>query len=632
MAKPATVEVLASEADFRVIPIAKLVESPSNRRRKSWGNLDELAESIKAKGVLVPICVRPAPTGLVEGAFEIVYGHRRFRAATKAGLPAMPAIVRELTDVEVIEAQVIENLQRTDVHPLEEAEGYEQLLAAKDRIRTVDDIAAKVGKSKAYVYARLKLLDLTAESREAYYGGKLSASTALCLARVTPELQKQALEALVPTWRRIEEDGPLPAREASNILQRGFMRALKDAPFPITDPDLVPAAGTCSACPKRSGAQPQLFEDVGNADVCTDPGCFDSKRDAEWKKRAAAAEAAGKKVLAAKEARDLFDGYSLLPRGNSGYVSLDGDCPEDPKRRSYAKLLGKRAAGVIVLAQDPKGATRELVPKKEIGKLLKAAGHDFKAARAATSSVNKADHAKRKAEREVEQEVSRRRHAKVLAAIGAKEPGDEFWRLAAVAMEDTAQEIVRDERGLDDDHEDVSVTAHVATMKGKELRLFVLGLVVDPLLTPYPYGEVVKAQKALYAWAGVDEKAIRAEAKEALKAKASAPPKKNPAEQLEDLFFERDRNDVRLQVARVTAGAYRLRFDAPGALWAATWLPLSGKGQVLLAGGTEKECKEACRKHLTESTADAMLKNAGAGELTKKDTKGAAVKRNGSRR
>jgi hypothetical protein len=105
------------------------------------------------------------------------------------------------------------------------------------------------------------------------------------------------------------------------------------------------------------------------------------------------------------------------------------------------------------------------------------------------------------------------------------------------------------------------------------------------------------------------------------------------AEDLEQLFFERDKSDVGLQAAHVTGGVYRLRFDAAKALWSAMWLPRTGKSQMLLLDGTEQVCKDACRKHLTESTADAILANAGDGKLNGKDLKGPAERfKKGGRR
>jgi ParB/RepB/Spo0J family partition protein len=632
MAKPAVAIATAPalETDpgsFQILPIAKLVESPSNHRRKSWGNLDELAESIKAKGVLVPICVRPAPAGLVEGAFEIVYGHRRFRAATKAGLPAMPAIVRELTDVEVIEAQVIENLQRTDVHPLEEAEGYEQLLASKDRPYTVDDIAAKVGKSKAYVYARMKLLDLTKESREAFYEGKLTPSTALYLARIPAELQAKALKALTPEWRE-EDEGPMSAREASEILQNDFMCRLRDAPFKLADADLLPSAGPCTTCPRRSGAQPDLFdasEGIG-ADVCTDPKCFAVKKAAAWTKRSTEAEAAGRKVLSPKETKGIFDQWGM--RYGADYVEVSTRCGEDPKARTYKALLGKRAADAIVLAKDPKGAVHELLPKAEIPKLLKDAGHDFKVDPPVTAETTKAERERQKAEAQLHHAFETRRREVVLAALAKREPDDELWRLVARANEDAAHERLDD---YGHTAKTVDVPKHVETLKGKDLRAFALTLALDGLLERYPWGDKEKAQKQLFAWAKVDEKAIRAEAKEAFKAaeKAAAAPAKGKAGELKWVSADDEHT-----AEPVDGLVYHVAPTPGGKTWVAKVSTTHGDSWKTLGTFTTllSDAKKLCQADLLERAADGILKNAGAGELTKKDTKGAAVKRKGARR
>jgi ParB/RepB/Spo0J family partition protein len=637
MAKPAVAIATAPalETDpgsFQILPIAKLVESPSNHRRKSWGNLDELAASIKVKGVLVPICVRPAPTGLVEGAFEIVYGHRRFRAATKAGLPAMPAIVRELTDVEVIEAQVIENLQRTDVHPLEEAEGYEQLLASKDRPYTVDDIAAKVGKSKAYVYARLKLLDLTKESREAYYDGKLSASTALYLARVTPELQKKALEALCPPWRGAEA-GPMSAREASSILQREFMCRLQGAPFALDDADLVSAAGACASCPKRSGAQPDLFSDVdaGVGDVCTDIGCYDQKADAAWKKRTAAAEAAGRKVLTEKESKDVLREYGG-PVG--GYVSLDQTCHADPKYRTYGKLLGKKAAEAIVLARDSSGKVHELLPSKEATRLLKAAGHSFRADSSSGSSSpkSKAQRQAEKTDRALEERVEKQLLELACKKIIANPNDPALWRHAVVSLcaygETWAINVLwPDPTGKEKfGPAEKRIAAQAAKAKGDELLAALLLGALDMDLGPYG-----TRRKELLAKLSIDEKSVRARVKEEMKAteKAAAAPAKGKAGELKWVSADDEHT-----AEPVDGLVYHVAPTPGGKTWVAKVSTTHGDSWKTLGTFTTllSDAKKLCQADLLERAADGILKNAGAGELTKRDTKGAAVKRKGGRR
>ena len=149
-----------TEHPFRQLPLAALEQSRTNPRvRFDPAALAELVESIRAHDVIEPIIVRRLAASKSEGEkFEIVAGARRFRAATMAGRESMPAIVRELTDAQVLEIQVIENVQREALHPLEEAAGYRALM--DDHAYTAEALAEKVGKSREYIFARLKLLDL----------------------------------------------------------------------------------------------------------------------------------------------------------------------------------------------------------------------------------------------------------------------------------------------------------------------------------------------------------------------------------------------------------------------------------------------------------------------------------------
>src|ERR1051325_5469934 len=123
------------------LELAAITASPFNHRKKFTG-IDELALSIKTQGLISPITVRPQRNR--PGFHELVVGERRWRAAKKAGVLTIAAIVRELTDKQVLEIQLIENVQRVDVHPLEEADGYEELLEKHGY--DVDGIAAKTGK------------------------------------------------------------------------------------------------------------------------------------------------------------------------------------------------------------------------------------------------------------------------------------------------------------------------------------------------------------------------------------------------------------------------------------------------------------------------------------------------------
>ncbi len=187
---PAVAEAPARTGTFAEIAIDEIVESSSNPRKR-FGEIDELADSIRAQGVIEPLIVRPHPTQM--NGYELVSGARRLRAATAVGLLDVPCVIRTLTDLQVLETQVTENLQRKDVHPLEEADAYAALMKA-DHAYTVEAVAARVGRSTSYVYQRLKLKDLTPEAREAFESEEITAGHAVRLARLTSADQEKALD------------------------------------------------------------------------------------------------------------------------------------------------------------------------------------------------------------------------------------------------------------------------------------------------------------------------------------------------------------------------------------------------------------------------------------------------------
>lgn len=264
------------EEQFRTVARSDCYESPlNNRRHFDEAALKDLAASIASKGILTPLLVRQNANG--DGRYEILAGARRFRAATAAELPELPVVVRRFTDDEALEVVVIENLQRQDVAPLEEAEGYRALLDRPGY--DVAGIAAKIGKSEAYVYQRLKLCELIEPAKKALREDKITPGHALLLARLQPQDQKQALKNCFED--RWSPSGTirltLPVRALSSWIHSNLQLELKSAPFDTNDGQLVPGAGTCAACPKRSGFAPALFPDITGKDVCTDRTCFREK-------------------------------------------------------------------------------------------------------------------------------------------------------------------------------------------------------------------------------------------------------------------------------------------------------------------------------------------------------------------
>ena len=182
-----TTSATAVQPEYVTLPLDRIRESTTNPRQH-FDDLEELAASIRTHGVLQPILVRP-----LRKDFELVVGARRLRAARLAGLSSVPAQVKPLDDRSAREVQIIENLQRQDVHPLEEADGYKALLESTPSC-TIEEIAAKVGKSKAYVYQRLSLTRLAPQVREVVASDALPLSYALKLAPLDGDVQMNALE------------------------------------------------------------------------------------------------------------------------------------------------------------------------------------------------------------------------------------------------------------------------------------------------------------------------------------------------------------------------------------------------------------------------------------------------------
>ena len=147
------------------------LEPNRNQPRRSFDeqSLAELADSVARHGVLQPLLVRPIPGG----GYQIVAGERRWRAARMAGLKEVPAVVREMTDAQVTELALIENLQREDLNPLEEAQGYQTLMDSCSM--TQDDVAKAVGKSRPAVTNALRLLGLPEDLRKLVASGTISA-------------------------------------------------------------------------------------------------------------------------------------------------------------------------------------------------------------------------------------------------------------------------------------------------------------------------------------------------------------------------------------------------------------------------------------------------------------------------
>lgn len=389
-------EPLDQIAVYATIEIDRLLESPTNPR-KTFGDLTGLADSIKRAGLLQPIVVRRWPLEQATDAtasYEIVAGHRRVRAAKIAGLSKIPVMIRTLTTEQVIELQLVENLRREGLNPIEEAEGFSAL---QGRGLSADQIAERIGTSKATVYARLKLLALCPEARAALLDGLLHPSVATPLARLSHRLQASALDA--PALRPLEGQ-PAPARRAIEWLQTEYVRSLRGVPFDLGDETLCPEAGSCKACPKRTKNAPDLFDDLLKVgDACTDVSCYTDKLKANWNRTAEKAATAGVKVLSTKESAELYPFGSLA---DSRHVELDGLNYSDTRKRSWRELLEKVPAEEqpkVTLAVDREWKAHELVDRKAAVKALADAGVKWAAEEVRSKARDSAERAAVKAEK-----------------------------------------------------------------------------------------------------------------------------------------------------------------------------------------------------------------------------------------
>ena len=414
---------------MRMLLVGSIVASTTNPRKTFKPEpLQELADSIKASGVHQPILVRPLPASRVlETAikcsvytwpfattrmrepieYELVAGERRWRGCQLAGVAEIPAMIRDLTDAQVLEIQVIENLQREDVTELEEAEGYEVLMRAGNL--NADQVGAKIGKSRSYVYARLKVLDLCTKGRDALREGKIDFSKGLLIARIADEgLQLKALEFCSQTTYRGD---PIGYRECAQHVQERYMLKLSSAKFKITDATLVAKAGSCKECPKRTGANPDLFQDV-SADVCTDPTCYRAKEEAHAIAIKRGALERGQQIIEGREAKALMP--SSWNSEVKGYLRLDdkADSPTDkPLRKLIGKVMEQQGIQPTLVANPHKdGELVAVLSPGQVEVLLKAADNQEAAAQISRDEAQQA------------------RNAQEQAKAGAKRQYEEQWR------------------------------------------------------------------------------------------------------------------------------------------------------------------------------------------------------------
>jgi len=280
------------------------------------------------------LLVRP----LTENGFEIVAGARRYRAAQMAEADTVPIRIVNLNGAQALEAQLVENLIRADVHPMEEAQGFKALLDLEEPTYSIEQIAAKTGKSPIFVAARLKLIDLIPTAVEAFYRDETGVGHALLLAKLPADQQQQALPACFrEDWSgssdRKAKRMLLPVRNLQFWIEQNVLLFLKEALFDKRDAHLVAIAGSCVDCPKRTGHNKLLFSELGKQDACTDPSCYQAKVNAHVAKKIAAKP---ELVQISTAYGKPGEGSKVLPRNQ--YTAIRDEKPkskEEAKRPEY---------------------------------------------------------------------------------------------------------------------------------------------------------------------------------------------------------------------------------------------------------------------------------------------------------
>jgi len=237
------------------VPLDKVFANPDQPRRHFDADaLEDLARSIREKGIIQPLIVRPRPG--YAGDYQIVAGERRWRAAQMTQLHELPVLVRDLDDTEVLELAIIENIQRADLNPIEEAAGYRQLM---DRFgHTQERLATALGKSRSHIANLLRLLTLPDEVMDHVREGRLSAGHARAL--VTHEDSAVLARKVIKDGLSVRDTERLVKKPVTNIFTDGQAkpprRALeKDADTRALEADLTASLNLTVEITHQAGAE-----------------------------------------------------------------------------------------------------------------------------------------------------------------------------------------------------------------------------------------------------------------------------------------------------------------------------------------------------------------------------------------
>jgi ParB/RepB/Spo0J family partition protein len=313
--------------------------------------LKELSTSIKQQGLIQPVTVKPIADQ--PGKYTLVAGERRYKATELAGLKTIRALLSNAeANADTRITQLVENLQRSDVHPMDEAIRFKELTTKKEGQKkadyTAETLAAAISKSKSYVFKRMKLVSLCQKGQELFRKETISYNHALLLARLENDVQLQAIE-----WMMDEESGePFNSttktlEQLRDYLQEELFIDISEAPFDLLDTELVKGCAACIVCPKRTinnsdFPKPEGWDESEAYDKCTDKGCFFKKTEAH---------------LLAVIAENTVDGKA--PQTGSVHYEFDTQVKIGSVLHLFSKKKTKEYAIPVVISKQVNG--REMI-------------------------------------------------------------------------------------------------------------------------------------------------------------------------------------------------------------------------------------------------------------------------------
>lgn len=334
---------------LQTVNLADIRISTTNPRKRFDENaLAELSQSVAAHGVLQPILIRPTAD---PGKYELVCGERRYRASTMAGLDEIPANIRELNDEEAFELQIIENLERKDVHPLDEADAFQRMLDS-GRYQ-VEDIAAKMAKPVSFILNRLKLNELIPEVKQDFFDGICNIGHAVLIAKLDPEQQAD----IYKNYKDNDVHGYGTRQDLVDEIAESTLE-LTGAPFSL---DVIfPHAGPCEGCAFRTINNPVLFEEFNDEDNCMKKTCYNAKVNHHVNSQFQDIIESGKDILVGRDYYSFPDDIKQIADDNKVKVLREYDDYYTSERIGYVKKpmlsVAGREKGKIIDVWVPSGS------------------------------------------------------------------------------------------------------------------------------------------------------------------------------------------------------------------------------------------------------------------------------------